>query len=90
MSSTYENASIRERIEQLEVGGESFARAQRFDPDEVTKDTPMNLLAVWRNAVQATVWRVEKRTGMKFTIEVGEFRTQSRDIIAVMAVTRTE
>lgn len=84
----HDQQSIRQRIEQLEVGGESFARAHRFDPDEVLKDAPINVLNAWRNSVQATVWRIEKRTGMSFTIECGEFRTQSRDIIACLAVTR--
>jgi len=90
MTETLEGGSIRQQIEQLEVGGESYARAQRFDPDEVSKDVPMRILAVWRNAVQATVWRIEQRTGYKYTIEVGEFRTQSRDIIACLAITRIE
>jgi len=85
-----DETSQRAQIENLDVNGEAFCRAKRFDADETLKDTPAALLSVWRNAVQATVLRIEKRTGHKYTVECGEFRTQSRDIVACMAITRTE
>lgn len=81
--------SYRAQIEDLEVG-ETFARAIRYDADETLKDIPAEQMRAMRLGMQPTVYRIEKRTGFKYTIECGEFRTQSRDIIACMAITRTE
>lgn len=81
--------SIRAQIEALE-NGETFARAVRFDADTTQKDVPAEVLRSMRLATQPTVHRIEQRTGAKYTIETGEWRTQSRDIIACLAVTRTE
>lgn len=84
-----EVTSYRAQIEALEPQ-ETFARAARFDPDAVTKEIPGEALSKMRQAMQPTVRRVEERTGRKFTMEVGEWRTQSRDIIICLAITRTE
>lgn len=79
--------SFRAMIEALEVG-ETFSRAHRFDGNEVMKDVPMQYLRGLRDGTNRTVHLVQHRTGRRFTIETGEFRTQSRDIIACLAVTR--
>lgn len=84
-----EIVSYRAQIEALEIG-ESFARAVRFDADATLKDTPTEVLRKLRLAIQPTVFRINQRTGYAYTIETGEFRTASRDIIACLAVTRTE
>lgn len=88
MSYSEDKLSYRAMIEELAVG-ESFARAARFDGDEVTKDTLSRASRMMRLATQPTVNRVARRTGQEFTIECGEFRTQSRDIMVVLVVTRT-
>lgn len=80
--------SYRAMIEDLEPG-ESFARASRFDGDEVTKEGLQEALRGMRLATQPTVHRVSRRTGATFTIEAGEFRTLSRDIMLCLVVTRT-
>ena len=81
--------SIRAQIEALDVG-ESFARAARFDGDTTLKDTPHTVLEGMRSSMQATVHRIAARTGYEYKIETGEFRTQSRDIIACLVVTRMD
>lgn len=82
-----ETPSYRQQIEELAVG-ESFARAHRFDADNVLKDQIQEALRGMRLATQPTVYRVALRTGNKYTIEAGEFRTLSRDIIICLVVTR--
>jgi hypothetical protein len=79
--------SYRAMIEDLKPG-DSFARAMRFDGDEVTKDGLQSALRGMRLATQPTVHRVARRTGAEFTIEHGEFRTLSRDIMLCLVVTR--
>lgn len=90
MSQTLDDVqSYRAQIEGLEVG-ESFARAIRFDADETLKDIPAEQMRAMRLGMQPTVYRIQQRTGFRYTIECGEFRTQSRDIVACMAITRVE
>lgn len=89
MSGIDDIQSFRAQIEALDVGA-TFARAARFDADETQKDIPAAALQSMRLGMQATVYRIEKRTGNKYTIETGEWRTQSRDIIICLAVTRTQ
>lgn len=86
-TTTDETQSFRAQIEALEVG-DTFSRAQRFDGNEVTKDVPLRFLRGVRDAMQPTVFRIQQRTGQTYRIESGEFRTQTRDIIACLAVTR--
>lgn len=81
--------SIRALIEALDVD-ETFARAKRFDADETQKDVPVAALRAMRLSLQGTVHRISERTGNRYTIESGEFRTSSRDIMAVLTVTRVE
>lgn len=88
ISITDDLPSIRALVEALDVG-ETFPRAQRFDADETLKNAPTEALRAMRLSMQATVHRITERTGNKYTIESGEFRTQSRDIMAVLCVTRT-
>jgi uncharacterized lipoprotein NlpE involved in copper resistance len=88
-ASTEEGLSHRAQIEALEIG-ESFARAVRFDADQTLKDTPVKVLRGMRLAMQPTAYHITQRTGAKYTIETGEFRTQSRDVIACLVITRTE
>lgn len=83
-----EKPSNRLQIQDLAVG-ESFARAARFDGDEVSKDMLSEAARALRLATQPTVHRVTKMTGQKYTIECGEFRTLSRDVIICLVVTRT-
>jgi hypothetical protein len=80
--------SIRSLVEALDVG-ETFARAIRFDADETQKDVPLDALRALRLSTQATVHRISQRTGNNYTIESGEFRTTSRDIMACLCITRT-
>lgn len=80
--------SMRIQIEELPIG-ETWPRAARFDADVVGKNVPVMALQAMRNSIQATVKRIADRTGMSFTIEGGEFRTKSRDIIVCLCVTRT-
>jgi len=88
MSYDFDQSSYRAQIENLAVG-ESFARAARFDGNAVGKDALAEVSRALRMAVQPTVHRVSKRTGQEYTIEAGEFRTASRDIITAIVVTRT-
>lgn len=80
--------SIRSLIEALDID-ETFARAQRFDGDTTLKNAPAEALRQMRLSMQATVHRISERTGARYTIESGEFRTSSRDIMAVLCITRT-
>lgn len=80
--------SVRALIEALDVG-ETYARVKRFDADATQKDIPAEALRQMRLSLQATVYRISERTGNRYTIEAGEFRTQSRDIMACLCVTRT-
>lgn len=84
---TEERPSNRARIQELAVG-ESFARAVRIDGDLATKDRIHETARGLRLATQPTVHRVSQNTGQKYTIEQGEFRTSSRDLIIVLVVTR--
>ncbi len=79
--------SYRAQIEELSVG-ESFSRAKRFDADEVTKEQIRLAIESLRMATQPTVHRIAKRTDYEYTIEQGEFRTASRDVVAIVVVTR--
>lgn len=79
--------SFRAQIDALEIG-DTFPRAQRFDGD-VAKGVAPDVVRSLRLSLQPTVHRIQQRTGKKFTIEGGEFRTQSRDFIVCVAVTRT-
>lgn len=79
--------SHRAQIEALDIG-ETFSRAARFDPDIVTKDVPPQVLRGIRMSLQSSVFKVQRRTGARYTIECGEFRTASRDIVVCAAVTR--
>lgn len=88
MSFSMDGSSIRAQIEELDLG-ETYARARRFDGN-IDKDTPIEAQRSMRLNLQATVHRLEKRLGNKYTIEVGEFRTYSRDVMIVVTVTRTE
>lgn len=88
-ASTEDIQSHRAQIEALEIG-DSFCRAKRFDADTTLKNTPAEVIRGWRMAIQATTFRITQRTGNRYTIEGGEFRTQSRDIIACLVTTRTE
>jgi len=81
--------SHRAQIEALDVG-ETFARAVRFDPNRIDKNVPHEALQAIRLSLQSTTFRIGRRTGAVYTIECGEFRTASRDIIACAAVTRTQ
>lgn len=88
MSAQLDDTSIRAQIEGLDIG-ETYARAARFDADDVSKHVPAEVLSSIRTSLQSTCHKVEKRTGVKFTIECGEFRTASRDTVVCAAVTRT-
>lgn len=79
--------SMRSMIEGLDIG-ETFARAHRFDADSTPKDAPFEAMNALRLSLQGTVHRISTRTGNAFTIESGEFRTRSRDIMACLCVTR--
>lgn len=81
--------SIRAMIEALDID-ETFARAQRFDADATLKDVPMEALRAMRLSMQSTVHVITQRTGNRYKIESGEFRTNSRDIMAVLCITRTD
>lgn len=89
MSDIFELQSIRAQIEALDIG-DTYARAQRFDGDATRKEVPPDALRGMRLNMQSTVHRIEVRTGNKYTIEVGEFRTYSRDIMVCVCVTRTD
>lgn len=82
-----EKPSNRAQIQDLAIG-ESFARAARIDGDFATKDRVHDASRGLRLATQPTVHRVSKNTGQKYTIECGEFRTASRDVIICLVVTR--
>lgn len=84
---TLDIPSIRALVEALDLG-ETFARAQRFDPDETPKTVPLVALRSIRLSTQATVFRVSERTGNRYSIESGEFITSSRDLMMVLTVTR--
>lgn len=79
--------SMRASIDNLGVG-ESFARAARFDPDLTSKQTLHTASRGMRFSTQPTVFRIRQRTKKTYTIEQGEIRTDSRDIILVIVVTR--
>lgn len=83
----YETTSYRAQIENL-TPGQSFARAKRVDGDELTKELLEHHTRNLRMATQPTVYRIAKRTGAEFTIEQGDFRTQSKDYCVVLVVTR--
>lgn len=70
--------------------GETAAQAHRFDGDEATKETLIEVTAAMRNSIAASVKRASAKTGHKYTVENGEFRTRSYDVMVVVAVTRTE
>lgn len=90
MSTTIdENVSYRAQIEALEVG-ECIMRGARFDADETLKHIPREYLRTLRLGMQPTVYRIQDRTGRKFSVETFEGRTSSRDIAAVLMITRTE
>lgn len=77
------------RLMALEVG-ETASQAHRFDTNEVKKDDLVEATANMRNSIAASVKRASAKTGYKYTVENGDFRTRSYDIILVVAVTRTE
>lgn len=87
LSVTNDLPSIRAQIEALDVG-ETYSRAQRFDADTTLKAAPVEAMRAMRLSMQATVFRIGERTGNKYTIESGEFRTQSRDVMACLCITR--
>jgi hypothetical protein len=87
MSYIEDKLSYRAQIEEL-APGESFARACRFDGDEVTKTGLQEASRGLRLATQPTVHRITKRTGQQYTIECGDFRTLSRDVVLCLVVTR--
>lgn len=81
--------TFRSLIEDLAVG-ESYSRAVRRDADQLMKDEIPQIIESLRNSIQPTVYRVGMDRGRIFTIESGEFRTRSRDIIICVVVTRTK
>ena len=91
MSTTIDDIglSYRAQIEALEVG-ECLMRGARFNADETLKHVPREYLRTLRLGMQPTVQRVQERTGRKFSTETFEGRTASRDIGAVLMITRTE
>jgi hypothetical protein len=90
MSTTIdENVSYRAQIEALEIG-ECLMRGARFDADETLKHVPREYLRTLRLGMQPTVQRIQERTGRRFSTETFEGRTASRDIGAVLMITRVE
>jgi hypothetical protein len=70
--------------------GETAAQAHRYDGNEVTKEDLILATAAMRNSIAASVKRASAKTGHKYTVENGDFRTRSYDVVIVVAVTRTE
>ncbi len=81
--------SMRALIEDLEPG-DTWSRTKRYDADETPKDLPIKALRAMRQSIQATVFRITERTGNEYKIEAGEWRTQSRDMMITLAVTRMD
>ena len=81
--------SYRAQIEALEVG-ECVMRGARFDADETLKHVPREYLRTLRLGMQPTVQRIQDRTGRRYLTEAFEGRTSSRDIGAVLMITRVE
>lgn len=81
--------SARALIEDLDIG-QTYSKAHRFDANVTEKSVPRDVLRLMRQNIQATVHRISLRTGQRFTIETVEAVTHSRDILAIVAVTRTD
>ncbi len=80
--------SYRAQIEALETG-QSFSRVIRIDPDVMDKEQQQEIIRSLRLNIQPTVKRItDRRPDYRYTIETGDFRTSSRDICLVLAVTR--
>ena len=87
MEVTSDNPSMRAQIDSLAVG-ESYSRASRLDGDTATKLQIGAVLRGFRQTMRPTAFRITQRTGKVFTIETGDFRTESRDMILCIVVTR--
>lgn len=80
--------SFRSRIAALEIGetaSETRRLALGFTNAEEMRETHEKL----RNLANTSVHDSKGKTGGQYTVESGDFRTKSYDIIAVVAVTRT-
>ncbi len=92
MSSTTEEVealSLVQRIAALDVG-QTAALAERLDFDAISREDIKDTLERMRNTAQPAVSRAKKKTGGEFTVAYGHFHSQSHDIIATVAITRTK
>lgn len=80
-------ASVRARIAALEIG-ESIAEARRLDEDTATRAKIATVAENLRNTVTTASQRAKATTGHIYTVEVGDYRTRTYDLIVVVTVTR--
>lgn len=79
--------SMRDQIDCLGID-ETFSRATRFDGEFAVKSLIDLESRRLRDAIVPTLSRISKRTGKRFKVEQGTFRTMSHDVVIVVAVTR--
>lgn len=80
--------SIRAQVAALAVG-ECYSQSERLDFDSLTRNDLSVVAAAIRNALAPSVRRAADETGNEYTIEMGEWRTRSRDMVLTFIVTRT-
>lgn len=80
--------SVRAQIAALDVG-ECYSRSQRLDFDMLTRAELQAANEGLRNSIAPAVRRAGNDTGNAYTVEAGEWRTTSRDLVVTVIVTRT-
>lgn len=81
--------SMRRMISALGVG-ESFARAMRFDYENLSREELVKATNGLRVATVTSVTRAKEDTGNIYTIESGEIFTRSKALQLIIIVTRTK
>lgn len=78
-----------ERIAALGVG-ESEALVVRLPFDTTTKEDIADTITRNKSTLVAAAFRAKAKTGGTYVTEVGDMRTREGEVLAVVAVTRTE
>ena len=79
--------SIRSQIARLAVG-ESYSKSSRLNFDSLTREDLLAATESLRTTLHSPVRRAQEDTGHSYNIEVGEWRTRTKDIVITVIVTR--
>lgn len=79
--------SLTQQIAELPVG-QSLSFAERLDGDSATKEAIQAARKRLENIINAPVYRISKRLGQTYRVEVVKSHTRSLDVLVVLVLTR--